>query len=107
MGQVIFFCAGCHILKKHQKTKAVFKPLLTYRKSYNPMLLHTVLCYSPVLCAFLHGLVTGLLCIVNINSMEKVKYLCADCKIWSGLAVYIVTLNEKIPLCIIVMRSYV
>lgn len=61
------------------------------------MLLHTVLCCSPVLCALLHGLVTGLLCIVNINSMEKVKYLCADCKIWSGLAVYIVTLNEKEP----------
>lgn len=56
-----------------------------------------VLRYSPVLCALLHGLVTGLLCIVNINSMEKVKYLCADCKIWSGLAVYIVTFNEKEP----------
>lgn len=61
------------------------------------MLLHTVLCYSPVLCALLHGLVTGLLCIVNINSMEKVKYLCADCKIRSGLAVCIVTLNEQEP----------
>ena len=35
--------------------------------------------------------------IISINSMEKVKYLCADCKIWSGLAVYIVTLNEKEP----------
>lgn len=72
------------------------------------MLPHTVSCYSPVLCALLHDLVTGLLCIVNINSMEKAEYLCADCKIWSGLTVHIVTLSEKEPpLCSIVMWIYV
>lgn len=54
-----------------------------------------VLRYSLVLCVLFYGLVIGFLCIVNINSMEKVKYLCVDCKIWFGFVVYIVTFNEK------------
>lgn len=83
-GHFFFLCWLPH-LSKHQKNKqkpkAVFKPILTSRRWWDARLLHTVSRHSPVLCASLHSLVTGLLCIVNINSMEKVKYLCSDCKI--------------------------
>lgn len=79
-----YFCVhGLPHLSKRQKMKQLKKKQTNYikKKPQNPVLMHTVLCYSPVLCALLHSLVTGLLCIVNINSMEKVKYLCSDCKI--------------------------
>lgn len=71
-GHSFFFLCWLPHFSKHQKRKQFLKRYL--HKENHRIQCFCTLCYVAVqFCALLHSLLTGLLCIVNMSSMERLN----------------------------------